>query len=148
MLPRRLRSILPQSLFRSHRDTHIHTLGKRGEAAAAKYLKKQKYKILHRNFHLPPGEIDILALAPDQTTLVLVEVKASASSYAYHTPPELHINYKKQQKLIALAASVLKNHRYQNRPIRIDIIAVIFEDNSPPIIRHHQSALQASHAYL
>ena len=144
---RRLLSLLPKPL-RPKREIHIHTLGSRGESIAAKYLKKQKYKILARNLHLPQGEIDIVALTPDRATITFVEVKTSASSYAHHTPPELHVNYKKQQKLIALAASAVKYYHYHNAAIRIDVIAVILEDNAPPIIRHHQGAIQATHAYI
>ena len=37
-------------------------LGKAGERAAAKFLKRQGYRILHRNVKSTYGELDIVAL--------------------------------------------------------------------------------------
>ena len=48
-------------------------LGIYGEKLALKYLKKQKYKILEKNFRCALGEIDIVA--KDGEFLVFVEVK-------------------------------------------------------------------------
>src|SRR3954447_9939367 len=48
--------------------------GRRGEKLAAKFLRRQGYKILHRNFRgRTGGEIDIVAR--DRDTLVFIEVK-------------------------------------------------------------------------
>ena len=38
--------------------------GDKGEAYAAKYLKKHKYKIIARNYKKPYGEIDIIDEVP------------------------------------------------------------------------------------
>ena len=38
-----------------------HELGKEGEEEATKYLKRQGYKIIQRNFECKQGEIDIIA---------------------------------------------------------------------------------------
>ena len=54
-------------------DEH-QSLGKLGEDIAAKYLEKKGYKIVERNYRKKWGELDIIAVAPDKT-LVLVEVK-------------------------------------------------------------------------
>lgn len=47
--------------------------GRKGEDAAAAYLKKKKYKILNRNYAAVGGEIDIIAR--DKSFIVFVEVK-------------------------------------------------------------------------
>ena len=56
--------------------------GDKGEAYAAKYLKKHKYKIIARNYKKPYGEIDIMRLKQgkkiplrNQLTLLIVKSK-------------------------------------------------------------------------
>lgn len=41
--------------------TNIKSAGKKGEDLACKYLKKDKYKILDKNYRTKQGEIDIIA---------------------------------------------------------------------------------------
>ena len=54
-------------------------LGFFGESRAVKFLKKSGYKILHRNFRCPFGEVDIIAQKDD--VLCFVEVKTRSSDY-------------------------------------------------------------------
>ncbi len=54
--------------------TNKMTTGKLGEDLACRYLTKNGYKILERNYRQPWGELDIICVAPDKT-LVFVEVK-------------------------------------------------------------------------
>ncbi len=61
----------------SSQDVHKKVLGKTGEDAVEKYLKKQKVKILHRNYRTPFGEADIVAKEGEE--LVFVEVKTRSS---------------------------------------------------------------------
>lgn len=51
---------------------HLKT-GAKGENAAVKYLKKNKYKIIERNARVGRSEIDIVAVKDE--TLVFIEVK-------------------------------------------------------------------------
>ena len=44
--------------------------GDKGEAYAAKYLKKHKYKIIARNYKKPYGEIDIIWANGDRYFIV------------------------------------------------------------------------------
>lgn len=48
-------------------------LGMRIEDKACQYLERTGYRIVHRNFISPYGEIDIIAM--DETVLVFVEVR-------------------------------------------------------------------------
>jgi len=52
-------------------------LGRRGEAAAARYLRRRGLKILSRNFRARSGEIDLVALDRETDTIVFVEVKST-----------------------------------------------------------------------
>ena len=58
------------------------TLGRRGERAAVKFLKRQRYTIIHRGYRILGGELDIVAV--DGRTVVFVEVKTRASHDAGH----------------------------------------------------------------
>jgi putative endonuclease len=49
------------------------TLGRCGEAAAERYLRRRGYKTLARSDRSGPGELDLVML--DRDTIVFVEVK-------------------------------------------------------------------------
>jgi len=122
--------------------------GAQGEGVAAKYLKEQRYRVLGRNIRNRLGEIDILAQAPDGRTIVLVEVKARR---VQHLPgddllPELHVDRNKQHKLTMLGASLAKQRKWSDRPIRFDVIGVDLpprKSDLQPVIRHHEGAFES-----
>jgi len=58
------------------------TLGQRGEAAAARFLKGLGYRIVARGDRSSTGEIDLVAV--DGRTIVFVEVKTRASQQSGH----------------------------------------------------------------
>ena len=122
--------------------------GKRGEDAAALHLRRNNYRLLGRNLANRFGEIDIVALAPDGRTIVIVEVKARQVE---HLPgddllPELHVNRHKQDKLVALASWFARKRKWTDRPIRFDVIGVDLlpeESGAKPVIRHHEAAFES-----
>ena len=118
-------------------------LGRRGEHAAADFLKSQGYKILGENVRLPGGEIDLIAQAPDGKTIVIVEVKSSAWDGQTSTPPEVHVNRGKQRKLADLASQLVKRRGWGDRPVRFDVIGVVLAEGKPPVIRHHLAAFES-----
>ncbi len=69
----------------SPKDVHKKLLGRKGEELVAKYLKKQGYKLLQRNYRTPFGEADIIA--EDKDEVVFVEVKARTTA-DYGLPSE------------------------------------------------------------
>ncbi|MBE7084542.1 MAG: YraN family protein [Clostridiales bacterium] len=62
----------------SPQDVHKKVLGRKGEKAVEKFLKKSGLKILHRNFQTPFGEADLVAEENDE--IVFIEVKTRASN--------------------------------------------------------------------
>ena len=54
-------------------------LGKWGEEMAAEYLQQKGYRIIERDWRSGARDIDIIAQAPDPSTLVFVEVKTRKS---------------------------------------------------------------------
>ena len=113
--------------------------GDRGERAAAKFLKRQGYRIVQRNYSTPWGEIDLVAL--DGNTIVFVEVKTRASLIAGR--PEEAVTLEKQKTLTRMALSYLKKYKLLECPARFDVVAIIWpDDNSPPEIRHLRNAFE------
>lgn len=136
---------LTNSLRRRRSD---HSTGARGESVAAKYLEGQRYRVLGRNLRNRLGEIDILAQAPDGHTIVVVEVKARLVKRLPGDDllPELHVDRKKQHKLTVLGASLARQRKWSDRPIRFDVIGVDLppeRSDVKPVIRHHEGAFES-----
>lgn len=95
-------------------------LGRRGEALALKYLKKQGYRPLAQNYRALHCEIDLILL--DGETVVFVEVKARSGS-DYGTPAEF-VTRTKQQRIIKAATAFLAEQGFNERFCRFDIVEV------------------------
>ena len=113
-------------------DDSKKKIGELGEEEARKFLEKNNYKILDRNFRTRFGEIDIVALDKETDEIVFVEVKTRAS--ADFGLPEEFVNYKKQQKIKRAAFTYLaENKTYKNW--RIDVVSVILDESGVKDIR-------------
>jgi putative endonuclease len=117
------------------------TLGQRGEDAAAKFLRRQGYKIIARNRQFALGELDIVVLAPPET-VVFVEVKTRESHIAGR--PEDAVDLKKQKKLTRLAVLFLKRHGLLGVHARFDVVAITWPSGvKKPAIKHFKNAFEA-----
>ncbi len=113
--------------------------GDRGERAAAKFLKRQGFRIVQRNYSTPWGELDIVAL--DGTTIVFVEVKTRSSLVAGR--PEEAVTLDKQKRLTNMALAYLKKHKLLEHSARFDVVAIVWpEDAREPDIRHLRNAFE------
>jgi putative endonuclease len=113
-------------------------LGRRGEDYAARYLRKQKMKILDRNVEVPGGEIDILAQDGDE--LVFVEVRSRASESVLS--PEGSIRRKKQEAMVRAARHIMQTRRIKTLRARIDAIAIVWPvGGGEPELRQHRGVL-------
>lgn len=99
--------------------------GNYGETLACKFLIKQGYEILERNFRIRGGEIDIVA--KDKDYLVFVEVKARYS-HEYGLPVEA-ITPWKIKALLRSALFYIQKIKWENGPYRLDMISVDFADS-------------------
>jgi putative endonuclease len=117
------------------------TLGQRGEAAAARYLRRQGYKIIALGDRLKRrDELDIVAV--QRKTIVFVEVKTRSSSDDGH--PAEAVDAAKQRRLTRLAVTFLKRHGLLEHSARFDVIAVTWpEGKRHPEIEHIQNAFEA-----
>ena len=97
------------------------TLGQRGEAAAARFLRRRGYKIIAQGDRLKQlNELDIVAV--QGKTIVFVEVKTRSSADEGH--PAEAVDADKQRRLTKLAVTFLKRHRLLEYPARFDVIAI------------------------
>ena len=69
-------------------DKYNKIIGNYGEDIAVKFLQKNKYKIIERNFLCKCGEIDIIA--KDKNILVFVEVKSRTNDKVNRVRVYLH----------------------------------------------------------
>ena len=116
-----------------------NSIGTVGEQAALRYLEKQGFKLLHKNWKCKIGEIDLIFL--DKEQLVFVEVKSRRNSENLIFE---NITYLKQRKLRRLAeAFVGHNYKFRKYLLRIDVVGVIFRSENLKIfeIRHIRGAL-------
>jgi putative endonuclease len=99
-------------------------VGKLGEKAAQKFLKKRGYRIRETGFRCHHGEIDIIAQKKD--CLVFVEVRTK-SNLDFGTPEE-SITQSKKEKLIASALTYTTSHDNLPPLWRIDFVAIELDD--------------------
>ena len=99
-------------------------VGKLGEKAAQKFVKKRGYKIRETGFRCRHGEIDIIAQQND--CLVFVEVRTK-SNLDFGTPEE-SITHAKKEKLIASALTYATTHQDIPPLWRIDFVAVELDE--------------------
>jgi len=99
-------------------EKYKKVLGNFGEQYAAKFLKKNKYKILQTNYNIRGGEIDIIAQKGDY--VIFVEVKTRKDK-TLGTGAEA-VTYTKRQRIIKAAEHYILSNGNCNA--RFDVIEV------------------------
>ncbi|MDP3999405.1 MAG: YraN family protein [bacterium] len=124
--------------------THKSEVGKFGEDLACEYLVKHCFTVIERNFRKPWGELDVIAMAPDKT-LVIVEVKTmkeSGNPAIAELNPEDNLTAAKLQKLqrtAILYANQNPNLVNDERGWRIDLIAITLINGKEPLIKYFEN---------
>ncbi len=104
-------------------------LGAMGEAAAADWLRKKRWKILAMNYRCRLGEVDIIAR--DGSEIVFVEVKLRRTGG--YAPAAEYVTPSKQRKLRLAAESWLAENGLEDPPCRFDVVEVYLERNGEKI---------------
>lgn len=118
-------------------------LGARGEAIASRHLRRGGHRVLLRNLRTSHGELDLVTLAPDRRTIVIVEVKTRAYGADQDAPPpEASVTATKREKLLELTERLLRRRGWQGKPFRIDVVAVEIRDGAKPSVRHFENAVK------
>jgi Holliday junction resolvase-like predicted endonuclease len=150
-------------LGRTLRSAAINA-GASGERIAQKYLNKRGYRTVARNLRTPAGEADLLCIAPDRRTIVVVEVKARRLAGAVagdatwggtgraSRVPEAGLTRAKRRRLVAVATQIVRRRGWSDRPVRIDLVAVALPAGGSrgrvklrdATVRHYEAAVSAS----
>lgn len=107
-------------------------LGNRGEKIAAKFLRKQGYRIIEKNYHSRLGEIDIVA--KEDESIVFVEVKTRCSTD--FGLPEEALSYDKRRRLSKLALGYLAHWRIKDTDCRFDVVSILMDNKKVRKVKH------------
>ena len=114
--------------------------GSWGEALAAEYLRKKRYRILASGYRSRFGEIDLIVC--NRQYLIFVEVKLRRSDRFAQARD--FVDYRKQNRLRATAAFYLEENPTRLQP-RFDVIEIYAPDGmdtQKPIINHLEDAFE------
>ncbi|MBE6975840.1 MAG: YraN family protein [Ruminococcaceae bacterium] len=109
-----------------------------GEALAAEYLRKKRYKIVAAGYHSRFGEIDLIV--QDKKHLVFVEVKTRKSG-DFATAREF-VDRRKQDRIRVTASMYLSMNPTKLQP-RFDVVEIYApqgEKTPEPVITHLEDA--------
>lgn len=111
-----------------------------GEALAAKYMLKKRYKVIATNYRCHFGEIDLIVA--NRKYLVFVEVKLRKS--ARFAEGREFVDRRKQQRIRTTASVFLSEFPTELQP-RFDVIEIYAPDGTAtqlPEINHLEGAFQ------
>lgn len=107
-------------------DDGRQALGRLGEALVADAYQQQGYQLVARNWRHADGELDLIASRDG--TMVFCEVK-TRTSQAFGSPADA-VTREKREKIRALAALWLQEHRGIAKELRFDVAAVLMRANT------------------
>lgn len=113
--------------------------GRAAEEAAATFLTRQGFVILHRNYRVGRLEIDIVAA--EGPTLVVAEVKTASADMSGVMRPVRQA----QEERLKEAAEALLNAHPEYSEVRMDLVLVHFEASEPLQVVHLRDAFGAMH---
>jgi putative endonuclease len=110
-----------------------------GENVVCKYLVRNGYKILFRNYYEKLDEIDIIARSFDRT-LIFVKVKTLKEFNSLNLKPEDNLTKDKFKKLSRACRIFARSHPElldENKGWRIDLVAVTMNDPDENVSANH-----------
>ncbi len=111
-------------------------LGREGERAAARHLRRRGFRVITRGYNTSRGEIDLIAR--DGDTLVFVEVKTRREGC-----PLEAVTPEKERRLTLAALHFLRRYDLLEQRCRFDVVAVHWPDSArAPSIEHVVNAFE------
>ncbi len=128
--------------------TEKRIIGNIGEDAVCKYLKKQGYRILQKNYVQDGHEIDIIA--ENKEYICFTEVKTR--TLGHENPKELRpasaVTKKKQKSLISAARFFAAMNSDKSKKFRFDVAEVFITENKQiNKINYMENAFSLNTAY-
>jgi putative endonuclease len=117
-------------------------VGKRGERAAARHLRKEGFRILERNFRVTYGELDLVGFR--RGLLAFVEVRTQTEPALID--PLLTVTPAKQKRVVRAAERycTARALRSDNVTLRFDIVTVLLDARGRVTsLRHFEDAFRA-----
>ena len=102
--------------------------GRRGEDLAHRFLRKQGYIIVARNYRLSSGDAEADLIARESENLVIVEVKTRATNE--YGAPEQAVNPEKRRHLMRVAREYARKTNTPWEQVRFDIVSIVLRE--PP----------------
>jgi putative endonuclease len=130
--------------FLPSKPSHLR-VGLRGEKLAARFLRRQGFKILYRNFRgRHGGEIDLVCR--DGNTLVFVEVKTRTRE-DFGRPLDA-IGRKKQLRISQGALAWLRLLGNPEILFRFDVVEIVLLEARPPRVELVRNAFHLAEPYI
>jgi putative endonuclease len=114
--------------------------GRRAEDLAHRFLRRQGFTIVARNYRLAAGDAEADLIAWEGADLVIVEVKARASEE--FGPPERAIGDSKRSHLIRVAREYARKTDTPWEKVRFDVVTVVL--TRPPKIELFRGAFNTA----
>jgi putative endonuclease len=101
-------------------------LGRRGEDLAHRYLQRQGYIVVARNYRLGSGEGEADIVAWEGDILAIVEVKSR--QHGDYGPPERAVGPEKRAHMARVAREFAARSSTPWEQVRFDVVTVVFTD--------------------
>ena len=108
-------------------------IGRIGEKASAKFLRKSRYRILNKNLHISHNEIDIIAENKEYIVFVEVKTRTVTNDSASFVPSQA-VTKEKQRRTISAARAFLSGYKKSRQP-RFDVIEVYLSKENQKVIK-------------
>jgi putative endonuclease len=117
-------------LGRARHWDHARTAGRRGEDLAHRFLQRQGFIIVARNYRMASGAGEADLVAWEKDTLAVVEVKSRESDE--FGPPERAIGEEKRAHMLRVARDYAAKSGTPPERLRLDVVTVLL--TRPPSI--------------
>jgi putative endonuclease len=132
-----------RDLRRRRTWTPTRAAGRRGEDLAHRFLRRQGFVIVARNYRLASGDAEADLIAWEGETLVVVEVKSRTSGE--YGPPERAIGEDKLRHMLRVARKYVAKSGTPWEKVRFDVVTVLLKPN--PEITHFRGKQMARQGF-